>query len=319
MRRAYAPRPWRLLRYHDVMNAPRARPADRGHRPHQPTPLRTLEARLPTGIGMAYALEGPADAPVLAFVHGLGSSHHQFEAQSASFRDRYRVLLPSLRGHGGSGNPAAPTAAAYAPAALAEDVAALLDHLRVDRLHVVGNSLGGLIGYELLRADPSRLRSLTTFGTTAALRAPRGRAWMAATTVRLLGVRGVARLVGASASKDKAVGAELRRLYRQASRTALLHVPRHIARYDYTDTLRSARLPLLLIQGARDKGINDALASTLAALAAAHDARVVPLEGAGHFANMERPERFDEILGAFLRDVDARGSLPGAEPAERGR
>lgn len=142
---------------------------------------------------------------------------------------------------------------------------------------------------------------------------------MAATTVHLLGVRGVARLVGASASKDKAVGAELRRLYRQASRTALLHVPRHIARYDYTDTLRSARLPLLLIQGARDKGINDALASTLAALAAAHDARVVPLEGAGHFANMERPERFDEILGAFLRDVDARGSLPGAEPAERGR
>ena len=298
----------RVSAYHDAMDALRARSTGPNRDPRGHTTLRTLKVRTTTGITMEVAFDGPADAPVLAFVHGLGSNLHQFAAQAAGFGDRYRVLLISLRGHGGTGNPATPTAAAYTPAALASDVAALLDRLDVEALHYVGNSLGGLIGYELLRADPSRMRSLTTFGTTAELNGPRWTYWMAVATVRLLGVGGVARLVGASASKHKTVGAELERLYRQASKIALLHIPRHIARYDYTDTLRSARLPLLLIQGARDKGINDALASTLAALDAAHDARVVPLADAGHFANMEQPARFDAILSGFLDDVDARSA-----------
>ena len=91
----------------------------------------------------------------------------------------------------------------------------------------------------------------------------------------------------------------------------MLHIPQHIARYDYTDTLRSAHLPLLLIQGAQDKGINDALTSTLAALDTAPDARVVPLADTGHFANMEQPERFDEVLNGFLNDVERRSSQCG--------
>ncbi|MFN2322981.1 MAG: alpha/beta fold hydrolase [Trueperaceae bacterium] len=286
-----------------VLHASSPRP---NHGPLADAAIRLQRALLPTGITLEYAFEGPADAPVLAFVHGLGSSLHQFVAQAESFGDRYRVLLLSLRGHGGSGNPTTPTADAYTPAALAQDVAALLDHLRVEALHYVGNSLGGLVGYELLRVDPARVRSLTTFGTTAELASSRWTYWLAVGTVRLLGVNGVARLVGASAAKDEAVGAEIKRLYRQASKVALLQIPQHIARYDYTETLRSTRRPMLLIQGARDKGINDALASTLAALDAAHDARVVPLADAGHFANMERAERFDEILGGFLDGVDAR-------------
>jgi 3-oxoadipate enol-lactonase len=295
----------------------------RHHPPGPPTArrdgvdVRTRTVPLTTGITMEYALAGPVDAPVVAFVHGVGANLHQFAAQAEHFRDRFRVLLLSLRGHGGTSDAAPATAAAYTPAALAGDVAALLHHLEVRQLHYVGNSLGGLIGYELLRDDPSRLRSLSTFGTTAELRSGRFTYWMAAGTVRLLGVGGVARLVGASASRDKAVGADLERLYRQVSKVAMLQIPQHIARYDYTDTLRSARLPLLLIQGELDKGINAALASTLVALDGAPDARVVPLAGAGHFANLEQPERFNAVVGAFLDDAETRGQPRGdvAAPA----
>jgi 3-oxoadipate enol-lactonase len=288
------------------MEAVRSRPTRPSDATGEAAGVRTRTADLPTGIAMEYALAGPADAPVLAFVHGLGSNLHQFVGQGERFGDRYRVLLPSLRGHGGTSDPASPRTDGYTPAALARDVAALLNHLQVETLHFVGNSLGGLVGYELLRADPSRLRSLTTFGTTAALSSSSWTYWMAVGTVRLLGVGGVARLVGASASKDRAVGAGLERLYRQASKAAMLQIPRHIARYDYTDTLRSTHRPLLLIQSAWDKGINDALASTLRALDEAPDARVVPLPDAGHFANMEQPERFDAILSDFLEDVEGR-------------
>ena len=104
---------------------------------------------------MEYVLEGPSDAPVVAIVHGLGANLHPFAAQAERFRDRYRMLLLSLRGLGGTSNPASPTVDDYTPAALASDVAALTDNLRVKPLSFVGNSLGGLIGDELFRAAPA--------------------------------------------------------------------------------------------------------------------------------------------------------------------
>jgi pimeloyl-ACP methyl ester carboxylesterase len=58
-------------------------------------------ARLATAIRLEYLLEGPANAPVFCFVHGLGSNLRQFLPQAAHFNGRYRVLLLSLRGHGG--------------------------------------------------------------------------------------------------------------------------------------------------------------------------------------------------------------------------
>jgi pimeloyl-ACP methyl ester carboxylesterase len=64
--------------------------------------------------------------------------------------------------------------------------------------------------------------------------------------------------------------------------------------------LHRADLPLLLIQGALDKEINAALASTLVALHAASQGRVITLDKAGHFANMEQPEAFNRILEPFL-------------------
>jgi 3-oxoadipate enol-lactonase len=264
----------------------------------------TLEyVPLPTGVTLEVALVGPADAPVLAFIHGLGSSLHQFLPQAEHFSRQYRVLLVSLRGHGGSSAPASPTPDDYTLRALAEDVRALAGHLNIEALHLVGNSLGGLVGYELLTMGQPTLLSLTTFGTTAELHSSRLTYWIVVGSVRLLGVKGMAALVGKSATKDRDVGAQLERMYRRANKDALLLIPRHIADYDYTVLLRRIDLPLLLIQSAQDKDINAALDSTLAALRQAPQGKVVPLADAGHFANMEQPVPFNRILEGFLAEV----------------
>lgn len=260
-------------------------------------------ANLPTGISLEYMLTGPTGADTLCFVHGLGSNLRQFEVQAAHFSDRYRVLLLSLRGHGGSSSPHPVSSIDYTPHFLARDVAALLDQLGVDRLHYVGNSLGGLVGYELLKRGRPQLLSLTTFGTTAELHSTRLTYWLVVGLVRLLGVNGVARLVGRSTTNDRTVGSQLTDMYHQTSRDALLLVPQHIANYDYTGLLRRTQLPLLLIQGALDKGINQALDTTLAALNEAGNGRVVPLANAGHFANMDQPAAFNEILATFLTET----------------
>jgi pimeloyl-ACP methyl ester carboxylesterase len=240
---------------------------------------------------------------VLCFVHGLGAAMQQFRPQAEHFAGAYRVLRLSLRGHGGSSAPASATPEAYTPRVLAQDVQALLAHLDIETLHFVGNSLGGLVGYELLELGQPHLISLTTFGTTAELHSPRLVYWTVAATTHLLGVRGVAALIGKSGSQERAVGVQLREMYRSATKDALLLIARHIADYDYTPTLRRAGVPLLLIQGALDKGINAELASTLATLEAAPQARIVPLAGAGHFANMEQPAAFNRILETFLAEA----------------
>ena len=130
-------------------------------------------AHVSTGIRIEYSLSGIENNETLVFVHGLGANLHQFELQAQFFAKDYRVLLVSLRGHGGSSAPPDPTQADYTVKKLSRDVQALLQHLEIKKVHFVGNSLGGLVGYELLELDSDLLGSLTTFGTTPMLHASR--------------------------------------------------------------------------------------------------------------------------------------------------
>jgi pimeloyl-ACP methyl ester carboxylesterase len=260
-------------------------------------------AVLSTGVSLEYTLTGPSYAPVLCFIHGLGSNLRQFLPQQAYFEQHYRVLLVSLRGHGESTAPEKPTTDDFTLWMLAQDVQALLDHLGIASLHIVGNSLGGLVAYELLRLNQAKILSLTTFGTTAELHSSRLIYWTVVSTIRVLGTRRMAALVGRTATKDRNVGAQLRTYYESASRDALILIAGHIADYDYTALLRRTSIPLLLIQGTLDHEINAQLDTTLAALREHQHNVVARLEEAGHFANMEQPAAFNQLIAEFLADA----------------
>ncbi len=130
-------------------------------------------AQVSTGIRIEYSLSGIENNETLVFVHGLGANLSQFELQQQFFAKSYRVLLVSLRGHGGSSAPPDPAPADYTVRELSRDVHALLQHLGIKKVYLVGNSLGGLVGYELLELDADLLISLTTFGTAPMLHASR--------------------------------------------------------------------------------------------------------------------------------------------------
>lgn len=260
--------------------------------------------RLPTGVTLEYEVIGDTGAEVVCFVHGAAANMRQFEVQQQRFVPSHRVLRLSLRGHGGSSAVERPRPSDYARATLARDVVALWDELGIASAHVVGNSLGGLVGYELLSLAPGRLRSLTTFGTTAALASPPALRWTMTTLQRLLGSRGMSRLLARTASHDRAVAQLVAEMCRSADARALRLVMHDIATYDYTAFLRQQTLPLLLVRGERDDGINANLGSTLTALAATPRFTLVDLPGTGHFANLERPDAFARVLTRFLVSVD---------------
>jgi pimeloyl-ACP methyl ester carboxylesterase len=108
------------------------------------------------GVAPFCDLTGPEGAPVIAFSNSIGTTLEMWDAQARAFSGRCRVLRYDTRGHGRS-------AVAEQPVTiddLADDLAGLLDALGVERAHVVGLSLGGMIAQSLAARRPERVAGL---------------------------------------------------------------------------------------------------------------------------------------------------------------
>lgn len=109
------------------------------------------------GIMMYYATYGEQRGIPVLLIHG-GLAHGDIWAsQVKDLMTTHRVIIADTRGHGRSTNDGS----AYTYELLAEDYLALLDHLGVDRVHLVGWSDGANIGYVLSQTAPERLASHT--------------------------------------------------------------------------------------------------------------------------------------------------------------
>ena len=111
------------------------------------------------GIDLWYELTSPPeqpDAPLLALTHGFAGPYWRPIIEDV--RARYRVLWYHVRGHGRSSVPDDP--AAYSVPQFAADLAALLDTLDIERAHMLGVSMGGMITAQFACDHPERLRSV---------------------------------------------------------------------------------------------------------------------------------------------------------------
>ncbi len=110
-----------------------------------------------------YYKECGEGVPIIC-LHGFSLDHRQWRSQASFFSDSYRVITPDARGHGQSDAPET----GYGRANRVEDLAKLVDKLKIDRFHLVGLSMGGstAIGYAL--EHQARLLSLSLVSTAAA-------------------------------------------------------------------------------------------------------------------------------------------------------
>ena len=118
------------------------------------------------GLTLRYFDEGDPAGDAVVLVHGFASSamvNWVHPGWLKTLGDAgYRVIAFDNRGHGGSDKPHDP--AAYVPAVMADDVAVLLDHLRLGEAHVMGYSMGARISTFLALRHPDRVRSLALGG-----------------------------------------------------------------------------------------------------------------------------------------------------------
>ncbi len=106
--------------------------------------------------GTAYELTGPADAPVVVLIHGLGLNHSCWQWMVPALSDKYCVLSYDLFGHGDTVvPPQTPNLSLFS-----NQLRALLDHCDVENAMIAGFSLGGMIARRFAQDLPNRAQAL---------------------------------------------------------------------------------------------------------------------------------------------------------------
>jgi 3-oxoadipate enol-lactonase len=107
------------------------------------------------GVRLACHVRGAPDAPALVLLHGLGGQASTWDTVGAEFARSHRVLAIDLRGHGDSDRPGV-----YSFELMRDDVLGVLDQLDLDRVNLLGHSMGGTVAYLIAEQEPGRIGRL---------------------------------------------------------------------------------------------------------------------------------------------------------------
>lgn len=107
------------------------------------------------GVRIAYQVLGPPDAAPLVLLHGLGETGEDWDVVAPHYAVEWRVHALDLRGHGQSDWPGA-----YSLELMRDDIAAFLDALHLDRVDLIGHSMGGYIALLFAERHPRRVNRL---------------------------------------------------------------------------------------------------------------------------------------------------------------
>jgi 3-oxoadipate enol-lactonase len=257
-----------------------------------------------SGIELAYELRG-AGAP-LVMIHGAQGDQTMFTDLAADLSRHYRVLTFDQRGSGLSDKPDME----YTIALLADDTAALMDHLGLSAAHVIGVSMGGTIAQELALRHPHKVRSLvlgcTTAGGPHAIRIGAGALASAYSTQPMSAAERGRALAEAAFTKGyiaqhpEIIPAMIAaRQQRPLDTVALQHRMKATFKHDAYDRLSQVKCPTLVITGKDDALITWENSRILAERIPG--AKFVLLEPAGHCFWLEQPERSREAIARFLQ------------------
>jgi non-heme chloroperoxidase len=257
---------------------------------------------------------GKADGPPILFMHGFSQSHLCWARQyESALAEEFRLVAYDLRGHGMSQAPLEPEH--YTDGQLwADDVAAIIEQLRLDRPVLVGWSYGGFIICDYLRAHgQDRIAAIdfvaggVKLGEAAfgPLIGPGFLDNFADATADDLptNIRGMRGLVKAFPAKPFPPD-DLETLL-CSSMTVPAQIRANLAarEIDGDDVLRALQVPLLVTQGRA--GTICLLAMAEHVLATCPTAEPSWYEGVGHTPHLEEPERFNRELAALTRRVRA--------------
>ena len=255
------------------------------------------------GQAIAYEDTG-GDHPAIVFSHGLMMDRTMFTPQIAALKDRWRCIAWDERGHGGTAG-AAPAPFTYYDSA--DDLAALLADLGVERAVLAGMSQGGFLSLRCALTHPTLVGALVLMDTQAGVEDPARLPQYHQVMERWIEHKlpdDVADFVEATILGDGWAGAPAWRAKwkRMAPGDLRACMATLSGRDDITGRLGEIKVPALVIHGDADAAISLDLARALTA--GLGDARLVVVKGAGHAANLTHPAPVNAAIETFLEGLD---------------
>jgi pimeloyl-ACP methyl ester carboxylesterase len=242
----------------------------------------------------------------VVLLHAFPLSRQMWRPQLDGLQRSCRVIVPDLRGFGGSraftGTPSVEQ--------MADDVAALLDHLALQTAVIGGLSMGGYVALAFARRHANRLQGLILADTRAEADDAEGRAnrdkliaftrsHPASDVIEQM----LPKLISPETATNRpAIGKEVRAIASVQAPAAIVAALEALRdRPDATPTLRQITVPTLILVG-RDDALtpparSEAMASQIPR------ATLVTIVGAGHLSNLEQPELFNNAVRAYLEGL----------------
>jgi pimeloyl-ACP methyl ester carboxylesterase/CubicO group peptidase (beta-lactamase class C family) len=267
------------------------------------------EGIIPANNGdLAYEAAGAGEPVVL--LHGHSFDRRMWNPQFAELAKHYRVIRYDLRGYGLSDMPTEGRDFLHA-----EDLCALLDHLKIDKAHIVGLSLGGYVVGDFLAVHPDRILS-ATIASGAVFEGPASRKLDAdelasrlveieklrAEGIDSLKTRWRENLLRSTGAKAESIRPLLTEMIDDWSAWQPLHVePPILLGNSVLERLAQVnpQVKVLWIAGANDK--YQAQFNRFAAVLP--QMKLVVLPDAGHLSNLEQPQAFTQTLQKFWSEI----------------
>lgn len=279
-------------------------------------------AKTEDGVNLYYEEVG-AGVPIV-FVHEFAADHRSWETQMRHFGQRYRCITYSARGYPPSDIPERPTS--YSQNRATDDIAAVMDHLKIDKAHVVGLSMGGFASLHFGFRHPTRARSLVVAGVGYGAEKDqqgkfKGEVQVVAKSLLSEGMEAFAAKYAYGPTRvqfenkdprgfaqfkkelgeHSALGSANTQIGCQGERPSL---------YDLVDQMRAMTVPTLVLTGDEDW---PCLAPSVMMKREIPSAALAVMPNCGHTINLEDPDMFNRIVGEFIVQVDS-GRWPKRDP-----
>jgi 2-hydroxy-6-oxonona-2,4-dienedioate hydrolase len=257
--------------------------------------------------------DSAGEGDVVLLTHGIGSSLEIWAEQMKGMSANYRVIVWDIPGHGLSGFGKQP----YEIADFAQFAWEFLDKLKIQRVNLVGNSMGGAISIQMYGLQPTRVKKIALLNS-----ANLGREVPLPFQLMALPFLGrfmaqpnqmaIDQQINAIFLKPAAVSAELkavikRNVLREGAQQAFLNTLKKMTTVrgqkaslvkKAKDILLSTEIPILFIHGRQDKVIPCAHSQEVQKITP--NSKLEIIENCGHTPQIEKPDKIQTILNDFF-------------------
>ena len=244
--------------------------------------------------GLLYVEDGGEGGIPVLFAHSFGGNTTQWENQREHLEGERRVVTFDFREHGQSEAPADKN---FSAQAMADDIAAVADSLKLGRFVLIGHSQGGSAAIAYASAHPDRVAGLVLAGTPG--KSDPEQAKQVVSSLKTDAYQKVmdqymARLLtDAKPEVNSAVSKDVKKISRETS----IKIIESLFQYDPIPDLKAYKGPVLIISTSSEDSQPNTLASQLP------DIDHKTIAGTSHWSQLDKPEEFNRILDEFLKTI----------------